>query len=236
MRAEYPVGTLVEGECVFPFHLQFSIHRTFFSSLHLHPPHLHWHTLELVWGLPLREKLPPGHSTNGPHCWCSRATLLTPCPLLAACSLPSVWLQLLLGWTPTPLAGPLHPLAGPTEKVWSCLLLFQFPQSLTWLPGKEQRTWPSTSPGFHVGPQQASTEVWKLQIIHVGGGSKREAWIQPFPEKQLGIIGGLWRAEPWLGVVQTMLIIILKVGQIERSLTTNFGSRLAADETVLCHS
>lgn len=31
-----------------------------------------------------------------------------------------------------------------------------------------------------------------------------------------------------------MLIIILKVGQIERSLTTNFGSRLAADETTLC--
>lgn len=32
-----------------------------------------------------------------------------------------------------------------------------------------------------------------------------------------------------------MLIIILKVGQIECSLTTNFGSRLAADETTICH-
>lgn len=39
-------------------------------------------------------------------------------------------------------------------------------------------------------------EVWKLQIIRVGGSSTHEAWIQLFPEKQLRIIGACDRLSP----------------------------------------
>lgn len=41
----------------------------------------------------------------------------------------------------------------------------------------------------------SSTEVWKLQIIRVGGSGKQETGLQPFPSKPLRIIGRLTRRQ-----------------------------------------
>lgn len=49
-------------------------------------------------------------------------------------------------------------------------------------------------------------------------------------KKQLRIMYGLLQAETRVSVMQMMLIIILKVEQIQCYLETNFGNMLAADK------
>jgi hypothetical protein len=44
---------------------------------------------------------------------------------------------------------------------------------------------------------------------------------------------GLLQAETWVDVIQMMLIIILKVEQIECYLMINFGNMLAADKIMV---